>query len=176
MDHVWKFRRRTMLSGIASMMMARAAPALASTNSTMLAGKPKPSHVTRQLQLGEFMELSKFATAQQQLDAKTGSHILTSLSLDPAVRDRLVPLFEQVQQAIASGSTDPMDFMLRHNHSLDVFREIIRCWYTGIRWVDGKPLIFGYFDALMFRAVDGIRNIPATCGGTLNYWSDPPQG
>lgn len=176
MDPNWKLHRRSMLSGAASLLVAGHAPALGLSASTSHSRKATTStRAIRKLRVEEFMELSRFITERSELDPKTGELILESLSQDPRHGDQLLSLYQAVHDAVATGHTSASDFLLRHNATRETFHEVARCWYLGTRWVDGKPVFFTYFDALMFRAVDGMRNIPATCGGALNYWGEPPQ-
>lgn len=132
-------------------------------------GTTKPS-----ISLEQFMAVSHYLTQVDSLDAKLGQQILSDLERERVWQGDLVRLAAATIQAKRRGISDPSDFVISHNSLKNLMQEILTAWFVGIRMIDQRPKLYTYFDALMFRAVDGVRNTPSICGGALNFWSEPP--
>ena len=69
--------------------------------------------------------------------------------------------------------------VLGNSGAKDLVTEIARSWFTGVVRISGaaggREERITYFDALMYRASLGYRNIPTTCGGEFGWWAFEPS-
>ncbi len=128
------------------------------------------------LSLAAFLQISQFLTARESLSPEIGQQILASLNSEPKHRQQLPALHRAVQDWLRSAEgSSTREFLVSHNQLADTAREILLAWFTGVRVQAGRPHLFTYIEAQMWNSVQGLRNIPATCGGVTNFWSEAPQ-
>lgn len=120
----------------------------------------------------QFMFVSRFLTGRSDLNDEVGAKILQSLSEDMEHKKALMILFKELKKS----KPQRLGFGPVTVEGADrTIREVLSSWYLGYRIHNDKPTLFTYYDALMFKATAGIRNIPSTCGGELGFWSLPPK-
>jgi hypothetical protein len=165
-----------MVSGAASALLLGRSSALAATAKLpdKVSSGPAGASPAR-LSLEDFLEISRAITEHDELDPVVGAKILASLEGDPKHRANLPVLSARIRARKTEEKLSAADFSISHSAVKDTLQEILTAWYVGVRMEGDKPVPLTYFDALMYRALDGLRNIPATCGGALNFWATPPQ-
>ena len=130
-----------------------------------------PSHIT----LEQFLVVSRYLSARDQLDAEMGQKILKSLNQNPTHRAHLPLLHSAVLENLKQqDQAATREFLISHNLLAPTAREILIAWFTGVRVQAGRPVLYSYVDAQMWNSLEGIRNMPASCGGALNFWAEPP--
>lgn len=172
----FRLKRRHLLQMLTTLFVGREAVAADSAKAVGHAQKNASTAPTKpSISLEQFMSLSQYLTQLESLDPQVGAAILADLGRERVWHDDLVQLVAAIAQAQSRGISDPGNFLLSHNSLKDLIQEILTAWFVGVRVIDKRPKLYTYFDALMFRAVDGVRNIPSICGGALNFWSEPPK-
>ncbi len=102
-----------------------------------------------------FLALSTRLTGRPGLDPKIASIYLNALAADPGRRGRLANL--------ARGRSS----------DIDLEREIITSWYTGIYKAGSENRLATHRGALLWKAM-GV-SAPGTCGGATGFWTRPPE-
>ena len=108
------------------------------------------------IRLNEFMVLSERLTARTGLDPNLGRIYLTGLLTDPKNEPRLNALTHGLQSDV------------------ELEREIILNWYTGVFKAAGESRLATHSGALLWNALG--TPAPGTCSGKTGFWSKPPAG
>ncbi len=137
--------------------------------------KMSPNSVRSSISLEQFLMISRYLTARDQLDSEMAKSILRSLNTEAIHQQNLPVLFQTIKtQLQAQDEAATREFLISHNQLAVTAKQILIAWFTGVRVKAGKPELYSYFDAQMWNALQGIRNIPASCGGAFGFWSEAP--
>ncbi|MEM7444094.1 MAG: hypothetical protein AAF414_12265 [Pseudomonadota bacterium] len=112
-----------------------------------------------QIELTDFMELSRRLAGPWELDADLGRTYLRSLLSNPRMRAAL--------ERLIVGDDDGSDDIA------EVKRAIQKQWYLGAYDDDDGQAVATFERALMWRAL-GFDQPIGTCRGSLGFWSEPP--
>jgi hypothetical protein len=148
-----RLRRRDLLAGAASLALgARSVAAIEDAG------------------LRRFLAVSRALTGQEALEPSVGARLRALLRRGPAqaaALDRLEGLHrdELLDPARLAG------LGLR-----EIAKEVVLGWYLGKVGPEDDPALVTYPDALMWRAVMDVHNVPSFCGGLPGFWAGDPGG
>jgi len=147
----------------------------------IVAALPLPGMAAGQeggVSLARFLRASAVLTGQYALDPVIGRNIRSLLATDAdagARIDRLVRAVEDLQHENPGNPSALLDSDRFRQEDLGaVAKEVVRGWYVGIVGPDEAPTFVTYSDALMYRAVLDVHNVPSFCGGVPHFWAEPP--
>ncbi len=124
--------------------------------------------------LESFMEVSRYFTENKTLSPEVGTKILKNLQSSLVHRKNLTKIYILLKEMSPTKVQSPTAFSVSHSTLQGTIQELLTAWYIGYLNTGKHPVLFTYYEALMYQAVAGVQNIPAICGGELNFWSKPP--
>jgi len=105
----------------------------------------------------DFLALSSRLTGRTNLDAATAATYLGAFNDDVKYRPLLADLVRDGKATTAA--------------HVQLEREIITAWYSGMYTIDGVLRVANYAGALMWTVFG--RPAPGICAGPTGFWSNP---
>lgn len=159
-----RLRRRHLLAGAAAFALCGALP--------------RPAGAATDDALRRFMHVSRVVTGKRVLNPEVGRRILEVLSAGPS-GPKLQALAAAVERSGAPPGQDIARLLKTEPFAgkevEEAARELASAWYLGVTGPDDDPAFITYTEALMWRPVLDVHNIPSFCGGVPGFWTEPPR-